>query len=79
MTLGIVVPCYNEEDVLPATCEQLLDIRRELVDEGALSTDSSIWFVDDGSSDATWSLKALTGPPARPAGSPSARMSCLMR
>ncbi|HCD77626.1 MAG TPA: glycosyltransferase [Prevotella sp.] len=55
MKLAIVVPCYNEEEVLPETSKRLLEVienlvKKELVDEG------QILFVDDGSRDKTWQL-----------------------
>lgn len=55
-TLSIVVPCYNEEEVLGETSERLLDLMSRLVAAGKISTSSSIWFVDDGSRDRTWNL-----------------------
>lgn len=54
--LAIVLPCYNEEPVLPATIERLLALKGELVAEGLIREDSTITFVDDGSTDRTWSL-----------------------
>lgn len=51
-TLAIVVPCYNEQEVLPQTAEQLLSILKTL----NVSKDSKIIFVDDGSKDNTWNL-----------------------
>lgn len=52
--LTIVVPCYNEEDVLPVTAGRLLSILSDLVDSGELDPQSSVYFVDDGSQDRTW-------------------------
>lgn len=57
-TLFIVVPCYNEEAVLPETASRLLALRGRLVGEGAISAASRILFVDDGSRDRTWALIA---------------------
>ncbi|QCJ43929.1 glycosyltransferase family 2 protein [Bacillus sp. S3] len=54
--LTIVVPCYNEEDVLPETVDQLQGLLRELIHEGLVSRQSKILFVDDGSKDHTWEL-----------------------
>ncbi|MCX8001998.1 MAG: glycosyltransferase family 2 protein [Anoxybacillus mongoliensis] len=54
--LAIVVPCYNEEDILPETIEQLLSLRRQLVEEGLISEKSKILFVDDGRRDRTWAI-----------------------
>lgn len=54
--LGIVVPCYNEEAVLPETCSRLLLLLKGLIDKNQVSPDSFIYFVDDGSVDTTWSV-----------------------
>ncbi|NUO72426.1 MAG: glycosyltransferase family 2 protein [Frateuria sp.] len=55
-TLSIVVPCFNEEAVLHATCERLCALRSALVAEGMISAQSDIVFVDDGSRDSTWEM-----------------------
>ena len=55
-SLYIVVPCYNEEEVLPASAPVLLGKLRALVAAGKLSPESRVLFVDDGSRDATWSI-----------------------
>jgi glycosyltransferase involved in cell wall biosynthesis len=52
--LTIVVPCYNEEEVLPVTGGRLLRVLTNLVDSGEIDSRSSIFFVDDGSRDSTW-------------------------
>ena len=54
--LTIVVPCYNEEEVLPETIAQLRELLKELMDEGLVSRQSKILFVDDGSKDRTWEM-----------------------
>jgi glycosyltransferase involved in cell wall biosynthesis len=54
--LTIVVPCYNEEEVLPETTKQLLEVLRELKAERLISKSSNILFVDDGSRDQTWKI-----------------------
>ena len=54
--LAIVVPCYNEEEVLPETNRRLLALLTKLHDLQLISVDSSIHYVDDGSKDGTWSL-----------------------
>jgi glycosyltransferase involved in cell wall biosynthesis len=56
MKIGIVVPCYNEEEVLPITAERLLALLKRLVESDKISADSKIFFVDDGSKDQTWSI-----------------------
>ena len=54
--LYFVLPCYNEEEVLPETAKRLLDKYRSLTAEGRISADSRIVFVNDGSSDGTWHI-----------------------
>ena len=54
--LYIVVPCYNEEEVLRETNSRLTALLRRLVDEGKVSADSRVMYVNDGSSDRTWQL-----------------------
>lgn len=53
--LTIVVPCYNEEEILPYTFSELKKLMTDMVDEGVISSHSRILFVDDGSKDKTWS------------------------
>ena len=55
-TLGIVVPCYNEQEVLPEAARCLMAVVDRLVSGGQVSQDSRIYFVDDGSTDDTWRL-----------------------
>ena len=54
--LGIVVPCYNEEEVLPETNRRLLDLLSHLRQAGLVTADSALYFVDDGSKDRTWEI-----------------------
>jgi glycosyltransferase involved in cell wall biosynthesis len=54
--LTIVVPCYNEEAVLPETTRRLMALLDSLVASGAVRDDSHVCFVDDGSADATWRM-----------------------
>lgn len=54
--LYIVVPCYNEQEVLPETSKRLLDKVRALVEQQKIDAGSRILFVNDGSRDATWTL-----------------------
>jgi glycosyltransferase involved in cell wall biosynthesis len=56
MQLGIVVPCYNEEAVLPETGRRLLQVLEGLQSAGTIADDSKIYFVDDGSRDQTWAI-----------------------
>ena len=54
--LTIVVPCYNEEEVLPNTLQQLSTFLTELISNKEISKESKLLFVDDGSKDRTWSI-----------------------
>lgn len=54
--VAIVVPCYNEEEVLPETARRLSELLGRYVAAGKASSDSAIYFVDDGSRDRTWAL-----------------------
>lgn len=54
--LWMVIPCYNEEEVLPETARRLKAELAGLVAKELISPDSRIAFVDDGSRDATWAL-----------------------
>ena len=51
--LCIVVPCYNEEEVLPITSGMFLDELKLLINKEKISPDSRILFVNDGSKDST--------------------------
>src|SRR6266567_3238701 len=55
-TLAIVIPCYNEEEVLPETRRRVSGLIHGLVETAKISPDSAIYFVDDGSRDRTWPL-----------------------
>lgn len=52
----IVLPCYNEEEVLPETSKRLLELFFKMRDDSLISPSSRIVFVDDGSRDRTWEL-----------------------
>ncbi len=54
--LAIVVPCYNEESVLPVMAPYFLEKLSQLMEAGLCDADSRIVFVDDGSRDSTWSI-----------------------
>lgn len=56
MRLAIVVPCYNEEEVLPETNRRLMNLLDKMQSEGLVSADSAVHYVDDGSRDRTWLL-----------------------
>lgn len=72
--LAIIVPCYNEEQVLPKTSGIFLGKIRELVNDGIVDGKSFVLFSDDGSTDATWEIvKELS------AGNPAAKGISLSR
>lgn len=54
--LYIIVPCYNEEKVLPLTYSLFLDVLNNLITNNKISPESKILFVDDGSFDNTWEI-----------------------
>lgn len=54
--LFVVVPCYNEEEVLPETSKRLREKLRSLIASGKIAENSRIAFVNDGSKDKTWSM-----------------------
>ena len=54
--LYIVIPCYNEQEVLPITAPMFLNKLKELAEKGLISEDSRVLFVNDGSSDETWNI-----------------------
>ena len=55
MKLNVIIPCYNEEEVLHETNRQLTELVDSMIDEKLL-TECDILYVDDGSSDKTWEL-----------------------
>jgi len=55
-TLYLVIPCYNEEEVLPETSSQLKAKMEKLIADGKISEKSRIVFVNDGSKDKTWEI-----------------------
>ena len=54
--LYIVIPCYNEQEVLPITAPMFLDKLKGLTAAGKISEDSRVLFVNDGSRDRTWEI-----------------------
>lgn len=54
--LYIVIPCYNEEKVLPVTAPLFQGKILELIEKGKINPDSRVLFVNDGSKDATWKI-----------------------
>ncbi|MDE6006618.1 MAG: glycosyltransferase family 2 protein [Muribaculaceae bacterium] len=56
ITLAIVAPCFNEQEMLPISAPKLIGLLDELVIDSKISPDSFIIFVNDGSSDSTWNI-----------------------
>ena len=54
--LYIVIPCYNEQEVLPITAPMFLEKLRTLTEKGKISGQSRVLFVNDGSKDKTWQI-----------------------
>ncbi len=55
-TIYFVIPCYNEEEVLPETAKRLREKYQSLLEKSAITPRSRVLFVDDGSRDRTWEL-----------------------
>ena len=58
MRLAIVIPCYNEEEVLPLTLPRLLQLLDDMAGRGLVDADSFVLCSNDGSKDATWDVIA---------------------
>lgn len=54
--LWMIIPCYNEEEVLPITAPLFLGELQELIQKDKIAENSKILFIDDGSRDATWQI-----------------------
>lgn len=54
--LWIVIPCYNEKDVLPITAPMFLEQIQTMISKEKISAKSRILFVNDGSKDSTWDI-----------------------
>ena len=54
--LYIIIPCYNEQEVLPITAPMFLQKLTDLTAAGKISPDSRVLFVNDGSKDRTWEI-----------------------
>lgn len=57
-SLAVVIPCYNEEEMLPKTLATMLSLRDSMITKGKINQDSKIYLVDDGSKDKTWKILA---------------------
>ena len=58
MVLYLVIPCYNEQEVLPLTAAAVRVKMEALIDAGTITAESRVLFVDDGSKDNTWPMLA---------------------
>ena len=66
MRIDVIVPCFNEEPVLPETARRLSGMLGSLIEARTVAPESRLLFVDDGSTDGTWSLiRALADRDAR--------------
>lgn len=54
--LYLVIPCYNEEEVLPITAPRFVNKLKQLESDGKISPESRVMFVNDGSADKTWDI-----------------------
>lgn len=57
-SLAVVIPCYNEQEMLPKTLATMLSLRDSMIAKGKINHDSKIYLVDDGSKDKTWNILA---------------------
>ena len=55
-SLYIVIPCYNEQEVLPITAPMFLEKINSLIEKGLCNENSKVLFVNDGSKDDTWNI-----------------------
>jgi glycosyltransferase involved in cell wall biosynthesis len=55
-SLAVVIPCYNEEEMLPKTLATMLALRNSMIEKGKINQESKIYLVDDGSKDKTWEI-----------------------
>lgn len=54
--LYVVIPCYNEEEVLSETSGRMLELFKSMISDGLIGAESRIVMVDDGSRDSTWEI-----------------------
>ena len=59
MQLSLILPCYNEEEVLNETSSKLLSLFNSLIESSKIDDNSKMYFIDDGSVDSTWSIIEL--------------------
>jgi glycosyltransferase involved in cell wall biosynthesis len=54
--VSLVLPCYNEQEVLPETTTRLLALLARMKEKGEVAPESAVFYVDDGSRDKTWNM-----------------------
>lgn len=54
--LAVIIPCFNEELCVEATCNRLVEVLNMLMSKKKITPDSYLYLIDDGSKDATWSI-----------------------
>ena len=59
--LAVIVPCYNEEQVLYETTKRLSAVLEDLISKNKIKKDSFILYIDDGSGDNTWNIVKYVG------------------
>ena len=58
--LSIVVPCFNEEEILENNINKLLEIVKNLSNKNKIDKNSYLYLIDDGSTDKTWKIMIKT-------------------
>ena len=54
--IAVLIPCYNEELCIEQTSKRLLEVLVMLINQGKITNDSYLYFIDDGSTDKTWDI-----------------------
>lgn len=54
--LAVIIPCFNEELCIEQTSKRLLEVLVMLINQGKITNDSYLYFIDDGSTDKTWDI-----------------------
>lgn len=54
--LAVIIPCFNEELCVEATCKRLVEVLQMLVAKNKITSDSYLYLIDDGSTDNTWNI-----------------------
>lgn len=54
--VAIIIPCFNEEEILPLTIKKVNSLLEQYIANGLISAESRVYYIDDGSRDKTWSI-----------------------